>query len=183
MIEMKVTQPHFAGVERPLKIIGDVFVEQVGVAVAQAADLELVEMRVGPAHRRLQDVVQLGERRVERYDEAAPDRRLDVLQHDVDLDSVRLPPDGVRRDGGVGRHGKLPPFDPSVAILHRHQRPAYHVPHTPDRSRMAETRWLHKQKTCIGARFTRAGCPSGVPWLAGMASRGWSKKINRIRVK
>jgi len=47
-------------------------------------DLELVQVRVGPAHRRLDVLVELFERAVPDLD-SPPDRRLDVEQRDLEL--------------------------------------------------------------------------------------------------
>jgi hypothetical protein len=55
------------------------------IAVAQTADPELVEVRVPPAKRRLDNPVQLAEMEPPRDDELTPDRRLDIQQGDAEL--------------------------------------------------------------------------------------------------
>jgi hypothetical protein len=69
--------------------------ELLGVAIAQAADRELVEMAIPPAEGSLDDVVQLAEMEAPGDDELAPDRRLDVEQGDAELHGGRLFPGHV----------------------------------------------------------------------------------------
>ena len=59
-------------------------VEQLGIAVDDAVDLELVQMRVRPAHRRLDVLVELVQGAVLGLD-SPPDRRFDALQRDLEL--------------------------------------------------------------------------------------------------
>ena len=65
----------------------DPFVERVVVVVAHAdamvADLELVQVRILPAHRGLDHVVQRLEAEGVLHFDTAPDRRVDVFQGDV----------------------------------------------------------------------------------------------------
>ena len=62
------------------------------ITVAQTADPELVEMRVPPTKRRLDDPVQLAEMETPRHHELTPDRRLDIQQGDAELHSGRFYP-------------------------------------------------------------------------------------------
>ena len=59
-------------------------VDQFGIAVAFAIDLELVEMRVGPAHRCLDVFVELVERAVLNLN-PSPDRGFRFQQRDLEL--------------------------------------------------------------------------------------------------
>ena len=65
------------------------------MAVAQPADIELMEVRIGPAERRLDDPVQLAEMEAPRDDNLAPDCRLDVEHGDAELRGVDLFPGHV----------------------------------------------------------------------------------------
>jgi hypothetical protein len=117
VIEVKVAEPHRRGVECLLKIVRYVLVEQVWIAIAQSANLELMEMRIGPAHGRLQDVVKLGERGVERHNETAPDWRLYSIERHMDLDSVRPLPNRAWRCGSLSQGASPASF--LAAIMHR----------------------------------------------------------------
>ena len=57
----------------------------VGIAVARAPDLELVQVVVPPAERRLDDLVEVVERAAPVDEHAAPDRWLGVEQCDLEL--------------------------------------------------------------------------------------------------
>ena len=61
-------------------------VVDVGHPVVLVADFELVKMGVGPAHRHLDREVDIFERPRTRHLDRAPDRRLDLLQPDVQLE-------------------------------------------------------------------------------------------------
>ena len=108
VIEVEVAQPHGSGVEALRVLVGHVLIEQLGVTEAQAADLELVEMRVGPAHGRLKDVMQLGERGLKRHDEASAYGWLDAHQRNPHLDGIRLFPSCMQRCRALRRHKWLP---------------------------------------------------------------------------
>lgn len=81
-------------------------------AVAFARDLVLVQVAVGPAHRRLQDGVQLGQSDRLRDYHPPPDVRLDALQFDAQLDvdgdrawgATRGSTSGKAATGGRSRH-------------------------------------------------------------------------------
>ena len=80
-------------------MVGPLGAEEFDIAVGEPADTEVMQVRVRPTHRRLQNMMQLGKRDPQRHDEAAPDRRLDVVERDMDLDSIQLLPDRVLRGG------------------------------------------------------------------------------------
>ena len=67
-----------------------------------ALRVELMEVRVGPSHRDLQDAVKSEQRRVSPHNQAAPDRRARATKRDLDLiDGFR--PDH-RRSSPTSRH-------------------------------------------------------------------------------
>ena len=129
----------------------------------EPADLELVQMRVGPAHGGLQDVVQLGERGGDRHDEAAPDGRLDVVQRHMDLDGVGLLPCRARRSVGLGRQVAAPSVSCSC-ILHRaaltsnkdEWRKSDHSLSKPSFEGLAGgRRWKHRSASIPGHQHSR----------------------------
>jgi len=52
------------------------------IGIVRAVDRELVKVAVRPAHRRLQDEIQVAQRGVRRDEHSAPDRGIDVKQSD-----------------------------------------------------------------------------------------------------
>jgi len=70
-------------------VIADVAPLGVGLGVAVWADLEHVEVAVGPAHGALEDVVELGEGEVAGDEDAAPDGRGGAEQNDFKLIGMR----------------------------------------------------------------------------------------------
>ena len=78
-------EARFPGVERPV-------VDSVGIgfAPAGAADAELVEMRVGPAHGGLDRQMQAIETDVGRHDDASHHLGLDMVERDLQYGEGRL---------------------------------------------------------------------------------------------
>lgn len=62
---------------------------RIGNAVAAASDLELVQVVVRPAHRRLDHVVQRGQRQGVRHHDPPPDGRLEPDQFNAQLKQAR----------------------------------------------------------------------------------------------
>jgi hypothetical protein len=77
---------------------------RVGCAVAGVTDLELVQVRVGPPHGSLNDVVQLGEGHLAGYQHAAPHRRAYGRQCDLELEDL-----GLRCDPTWRSHARMLP--------------------------------------------------------------------------
>jgi len=76
-------------VQRDAPVIDRAWLELVvRLGEADVADLELVEMGVRPAHRRLKDRVQPWQRHILRHEQTAPDRWLDVGQADSQLEDI-----------------------------------------------------------------------------------------------
>lgn len=87
---LEVAQADLALVEGPRIALERAFLEKRNVALAQAADAELVKMIVPPVEGGLDAQVELFEVPGQWHDEAAPDLRLDLVERDADLDSVGL---------------------------------------------------------------------------------------------
>lgn len=83
MMNIEVLQTDFRSLEGPARIL--VVGVELGFPINQATDDESMEMPVGPGEGRLDDCVELGQSEVERQQDAAPDRRLDVLDSDLGL--------------------------------------------------------------------------------------------------
>jgi hypothetical protein len=97
----EITHPHLVGIVDASVVVIALGGQQLDIAESEATDLEVMKVRVGPAHGGLQDVMQLGERGLNRHDEASPNGRLDAIQRHTDLDGVRLLPDRVLRGSGL----------------------------------------------------------------------------------
>src|SRR5450755_666248 len=77
--ELKIRKLDFIGV------VGEGNAALVGDTVFLAANEELVEMTVAPAHSQLHDFMQETDRAVARNQNAPPHRRFNSLQHDFEL--------------------------------------------------------------------------------------------------
>src|SRR3954452_11335240 len=89
-LAVEVAQAHLALVEHARIVLEGAVLQKLRIAVAQAADAELVQVGVPPVEGCLDAQVKLPEVPGPGHDEAAPDRRLDLGQRDPDLQGVGL---------------------------------------------------------------------------------------------
>src|SRR5580692_11298313 len=77
-------------------LLADLFQAVRRVAVLPAVDAEYMQVIASPAEQDLNYLVQVTKREERRYDNAAPDRRPDVLELHLELHGLA---DGQRRSG------------------------------------------------------------------------------------
>src|SRR5450755_593565 len=107
--ELKIRKLDFLGA------VGEVNAALVGDTVFLAANEELVEVTVGPAHDQLHDFMQKTDRAVSRNQNAPPHRRFNSLQHDFELIDLGM--------SHTQRLSNLQGSDRSlISVLHRLQR-------------------------------------------------------------
>ncbi len=83
IVEVKIPQMNFRGLECPALAV--MVRAEFRRPIDQSADDELMEMRVGPGEGGLDDCVKLGQIEVKREQDTSPDRRLDILEGNLDL--------------------------------------------------------------------------------------------------
>jgi hypothetical protein len=81
-----VNEAGFGGIERPVAPVG------IGNPPSNIFGANLLEVRVGPAHRRLDRKMQTVEPDRERHFDAADDERLDVIERDLEAMAAGLMP-------------------------------------------------------------------------------------------
>ena len=84
---VEVEEAHFAFFEAT-SVVLELGLADLGVAVGQAANAELVQVVIPPAKGGLDDTVELPEMEAARHDQAAPDCRFDLGDGDADLQRV-----------------------------------------------------------------------------------------------
>src|SRR5215213_7559023 len=84
---VEVAEADFALIEAA-GVVLELGLADLGVTVGQAADAELVQVRIPPAEGGLDDAMQLTEMKAARHNQATPDRRLDPGEGDPDLQRV-----------------------------------------------------------------------------------------------
>lgn len=80
----EVGEAHVAGLEDAA--VGPAVAVELGGAIGQPADVKLVKMAVGPAERRLQHLMELGEVEIEGQLKAATDGGMNIDNMDIGAD-------------------------------------------------------------------------------------------------
>src|SRR5271156_561844 len=100
MVGIEISETNFCRLECRAFVLKALV--ELGRTIDQAADDELMQVRIGPGESGLDDLVELSQIKVERKQDAAPDRRLDVLDGDLGLHDQLL----VEIHGGHNADGR-----------------------------------------------------------------------------